>query len=489
MDARADTSGRGPAGPVRRIRMGAIGAVVVGAALVSLGGAALPTDPAPAPGAEIRAALTGAGPGALGSWLPPHWAAAGAATLVAVQGAVIGALLVQRRRRQRVEALNGAVLASVAAEVAVVDRGGIVLTANQRWADNAGFIHPLLRTRLGDRLDLQRPSTDDDDPDAAAARRLVAALGAVLEGRSTGADVELGWADDAGRRWAQVLIQPLEGGGAVIAHFDISARKHAEIEVQRALHDVAHVNLLAGLGEMVGSIVHEVNQPLAASLANAQALRREVARQSAAPELAGLADDIIVQNHRAAELLQRLRGTVRRDEFEWRQVDLNALVLDTTRLIVDQAAQRGVRLRVKMAPEAPLVQGDRVQLQQVIVNIVTNAVHAAAGPTGGEGTPAIAGGPGLVRVETRRRADDVELTVTDTGPGIAADALPRLFEPFYTTKPDGLGLGLSISRSIISVHGGRLAASNLARGAQFSLTLPLADLAAPELAGQAADSA
>jgi C4-dicarboxylate-specific signal transduction histidine kinase len=489
MDRPTDAErGRGRAGLPRRLRLGAI----VLAAIVAGPGVPAAQDDPPPPGPGETQTLDRANPASAAPWLRPRWAVAGAVVLVAAQGAVIGALLVQLRRRQRVEALNAAVLASVAAEVAVVDRGGTVLTANQRWADTAGAHHPLLRAGLGDRLELQRPPSDDDDNDAAQMRRLAAALTDVLDGRTRGADVELSWADDAGQRWSQVLIQPLEGGasGAVIAHFDISARKRAELDVQRALHDVAHVNLLAGLGEMVGSIVHEVNQPLAASLAYAQTLRREIARRESAPELVALADDVIEQSHRAAALLHRLRRTVRRDEFEWRHVDLNALVVDTTRLVVDQAAQRGVRIRVKMAPEGPLVNGDRVQLQQVIVNIVTNAVHAAANTPTGAATAAAASTPGLVRVETKRDADGVLLTVTDSGPGITPDALPRLFEPFYTTRKDGLGLGLSISRSIVSVHSGQLTARNLARGgAEFTVMLPVAELAAPELAGKASESA
>ena len=410
------------------------------------------------------------------AWRRYQWAILGTVGLLGAQGAIIGGLLVQRRRRRRAEAFNAAVLASVPAQVAVLDRDGTVMAVNDRWRtpDGAASGDPVLRAGVG--KSLTAILAGSDQLTEADARGLTAALSGVLERRQQDAIVEYGWGVGVDQRWSQVLIQPLDRAesGAVIAHVDVSCRKRAELEVQRALHQLAHLNMLAGMGELVGSVAHEVCQPLAASLSNAQALRRMMATSRHDPdEIPQILDDIIAQNRRASDVLLRLRKTVIKEQSDQASVDLNLLVEDTMRLVSDQAARLGVRLALQLSPGLPTVRGDRVQLQQVIVNIVLNAVHATADRASATGPRPVPPTGGMVRLETACTPRDVRLTVTDSGPGIAPDVMGRLFEPFFTTKPEGLGLGLSISHSIVALHGGFLTACNPpSGGAEFTVTLP-----------------
>jgi signal transduction histidine kinase len=424
----------------------------------------------------------------LSAWRRYQWTILGTIGVLGAQGVIIGGLLVQRRRRRRAEAFNAAVLASVPAQVAVLDRDGIVKAVNDRWRvpEGAAGADPLLRANVGKSL----PALLDqsDQLTEADSQRLTAALSSVLERRQQDALVEYGWRAGADQRWSQLMIQPLDRAesGAVVAHVDVSCRKRAELEVQRAMQQLAHLNMLAGMGELVGSVAHEVCQPLAASLSNAQALRRMLATKRHDPdEIPQILDDIIAQNRRASDVLLRLRKTVSKEQFDWARIDLNELLHDTVRLVTDRAVQLGVRLVLNPAPELPAVRGNRVQLQQVIVNIVLNAMHATADRAAAAGPRPVPTSGGVVRLETVCTARDVRLSVTDSGPGIAPDAMARLFEPFFTTKPEGLGLGLSISHSIVALHGGFLTAHNPpAGGAEFTVTLPIPRHASSADAGE-----
>jgi C4-dicarboxylate-specific signal transduction histidine kinase len=246
----------------------------------------------------------------------------------------------------------------------------------------------------------------------------------------------------------------------------VTARKRVEAEAQRHLHEVAHVNTVSDVGELAAAVAHELNQPLTAVLSNAQAARRILTGASPCiADVQEILDDIIEQDKRAGEVIQRIRRILKKDRFDWAPVDLNVLVRDVVDLLGHQAAIGGVKLASSLDPRLPRVRGDRVQLQQVVLNLLLNAIQAASSQHAG--TPAVS-------LVTDRSGTVVRLVVTDSGPGIPPESMTRIFDPFYTTRPDGLGIGLSISRSIIQVHGGELTAGNQpSGGAEFVVALPV----------------
>jgi C4-dicarboxylate-specific signal transduction histidine kinase len=244
-----------------------------------------------------------------------------------------------------------------------------------------------------------------------------------------------------------------------------SARKRADAEVQRTLHELAHMNMRAGMGEIVSAVTHEVNQPLTASLGNAQALKRMLATGLVQEDLVSILDDIIDANRRAADVMGRIRTLMRKEAFDLHPIDVNSIVTDVVRVLTPAASNEGILLVADLDPDLPRLPGDEVQLRQVVMNLVLNAVQA---------TRSQPGVPPLVRVATGTQRGRVVLIVEDAGAGIGEDALPHLFEPYFTTKQEGLGVGLSISRSIVESHGGWIDVANLAKGgARFSVTLPV----------------
>jgi two-component system, LuxR family, sensor kinase FixL len=234
----------------------------------------------------------------------------------------------------------------------------------------------------------------------------------------------------------------------------------------RELHDLAHANVRVEMGELLSAVTHELNQPITASLVNAQSLRRMLDdEQAPRAELVEVADDIYKANQRAADLISRIRVQLRKEAFALEPLHLNQLVAEVVQIVKPSAANDGVHLSVTLAPELPAVAGDRVQLRQVVMNLILNALQAV------RTTGAV---PATVHVTTAAQSGQVMLAVEDTGPGVKLDELPRLFEPYFTTKEDGLGIGLSISRSIVEAHGGRIEIVNRPQGgARVSVVLPV----------------
>lgn len=240
-----------------------------------------------------------------------------------------------------------------------------------------------------------------------------------------------------------------------------------EFDQQRNLHDLAHMNMISAMGEVAASVAHELNQPLTAVLSNAQAARRLLTGNSVgAAELREILDDIIEQDKRAGDVIQGMRRIMKKDQFEWVALDMRALVTDVVHLLAHQAAWHGVLLLTEFGSGQPKVRGDRVQLQQVILNLVLNGIEASRVEGGARRR--------CVSIVTRLEGKSLRLSVRDSGNGIPADADERLFEPFFTTKRNGLGMGLSISRSIVELHRGEIRARNVpGGGAEFSVVLPL----------------
>jgi two-component system sensor kinase FixL len=262
-------------------------------------------------------------------------------------------------------------------------------------------------------------------------------------------------------------IQSAEGLLVLTAIVDITARKQAEAEALLQRNELAHMARVSTMGELASSLAHELNQPLGAIMRNAEAA--ELFLQDPLPDLEevrAILTDIRKDDQRAGAVIDRVRGLIKRREVERRPLDLNLLAGEVVTLVRPDAELRRVRLALETDPSLPPVQGDRVQLQQVLLNLVLNAMDALK-----DNPPASR----LVTVGTRPAGERVEVAVSDTGHGISAENLPRLFEPFFTSKPNGLGLGLVISRSIIEAHGGKLwAENNPDGGATFHITLPVA---------------
>ena len=246
---------------------------------------------------------------------------------------------------------------------------------------------------------------------------------------------------------------------------DLTERKRAEEALHHAQAELAHVARVATLGELTASIAHEINQPLGAVVNNASACVRwlaaqnlEEARQSAAL--------VVEDSHRAAEIIRRIRNLAKKAPPHKDWLDINDTIRDVIALARSEVQAHHVSLQTHLGDDVPRVLGDRVQLQQVLLNLVMNAIEAMSG--GGEG-------PRELRVSSKPVAStEVLIAVSDSGPGLDPQSLDRLFDAFYTTKPHGLGMGLAVSRSIVAAHGGRLwATANTPHGAVFQFTVPV----------------
>lgn len=250
---------------------------------------------------------------------------------------------------------------------------------------------------------------------------------------------------------------------------EIAEREKAEREAERHREERDQFSRLGILGEMASNIAHELNQPLAAIKNYARGMTRMLETGAADPaQLADGAQAVAGQADRAAAIIQRIRSFVRRRRPRRERLDLNEVITEALALFEGLAGRRGITLHIHLAQALPAVSVDRVEIQQVLLNLLQNAVDAMAGQSS-----SAAGG---ITVRTSASGGEVKVAVRDCGPGLSADAECRLFEPFFTTKPEGLGLGLSICRTIIESHGGRLwAAANDGPGLTLRFTLPVAE--------------
>jgi len=246
---------------------------------------------------------------------------------------------------------------------------------------------------------------------------------------------------------------------------EVTERRRAEDALRKAQAELAHLTRVMTMGELAASIAHEVNQPLSAIVNNGSACVRWLAGES--PNLAEAreaAQDIIREGNRAGEVITRIRAFLRKTETEKVPIDINQTIRDVVILIRNEAEGKGVPLHMELAADLPAVLGDRVQLQQVILNLVMNGIEAMASVTDR---------PRELRIWSRQdESDRVLVAVQDSGVGIVGENLEEVFNAFYTTKSQGMGMGLAISRSIIEDHGGQLwAESNDGPGTTFQFTL------------------
>jgi signal transduction histidine kinase len=277
------------------------------------------------------------------------------------------------------------------------------------------------------------------------------------------------------KRLYEACVVACDGDKVLSIVRDVTDRKHAEVEAATQRLELAHLSRVALVGELAGALAHELSQPLTAILSNAQAARHILGRDPVdIDELRLALDDVIASDRRARDFIVRLRAMLRKEEIRHQPVDLNDLVREVVDLAHSELVSRRVTATTELTSETPRVLGDKVQLQQVVLNLLLNACEAM------RETPTL---EKCVAVATTTHDRFVELAVSDRGSGIPTDQLDRVFEPFVTFRDDGLGLGLAISRSIVSTHGGSIGAENNARGgATFRCLLPIADARAIEKA-------
>jgi PAS domain S-box-containing protein len=254
-----------------------------------------------------------------------------------------------------------------------------------------------------------------------------------------------------------------EGVGFVL---DLTDRKRAERAYTQVQMELAHANRIATMGQLSASIAHEISQPLGAALSYANAASHWLAAQPPNLEEVRRGLGFIVESGvRASEVIDRIRALVKKAPPRKDRLEINEAILQVIELAQNEMASKGISLRTQLAEALPATQGDRVQLQQVILNLLINAIEAMS---------AMSEGPRELLISTAKTdSEGVLVAVRDSGPGLAPESIDQVFESFYTTKPGGLGMGLSICRSIIEAHQGRLwATANTPRGAVFQFTLP-----------------
>ncbi|MEJ8859739.1 ATP-binding protein [Variovorax robiniae] len=381
-----------------------------------------------------------------------------ALAVLLLQAALIAALLVERRQRRR----TASALAQSEQRMKVAARAARLTN----WAWNVARWTPGPSKEQAGVLARVLESVHPADRDAVAhAVRLAVENGKELdvEYRIRHSDGNLRWMAARGR-----VNVDTEGGGKQLTgvSIDITARKNAELQAERDRAALTHMTRVSTMGQFSASIAHQLNQPLAAILGNAEAARMMLSREHPDPtELRAICDDIVSEDKRAAEIIRRLGALFKRGEMTFASLDLNELVLETLELVRTELANRQVTARTLLKSGLPPIQGDRVQLQQVLLNLILNASDAMAG---------MEGPSRLLLLHTAGSGDQVHLTVIDHGPGIADEQLPHVFDAFWSTKVDGTGVGLAICKSIATAHNAMIAAQNNPEGgATFRVSFPV----------------
>lgn len=268
-----------------------------------------------------------------------------------------------------------------------------------------------------------------------------------------------------------VAVFLIQAGLIAILLREHRRRQFAEVQSRQRMTELAHVNRFATAGELTASIAHEINQPLGSILTNAetaaailQSQRPDIAALSDVVELREIVNDILQDDRRATEVIRRMRSLLKKAPFELKQLDLNEVVQETVRFLSALTVSRKFEMVNVITPDALPILGDRIQLQQVILNLVLNGVEAMKDTSHESRT---------LSIRTARVEQFAELSVSDRGPGIPEDKLKQVFEPFYSSKAEGMGMGLSIARTIIEAHNGFISASNREHGgASFAIRLP-----------------
>jgi PAS domain S-box-containing protein len=401
--------------------------------------------------------------------------------VLALQSLLIVGLVYQRRARRRaeIESRNSEaelreseerlLLAADAAHLGIWIRD---LTRNDIWATDSW--RTLFGFTKSERLELdgilRRLHPDDREMvQSTLASALVGDGRYEMDYRVVLPGGQIRWIATRGRAQFNGAGTPILVRGVSL---DVTERRKTEREAQLLRQQVAHVGRVSMMGQLASALAHEINQPLSAILRNAEAA--ELFMQSPSPDLAEVRASLagIVKNdQRAGAVIDRMRALLKRHELEVIRLDVGDVIGDVVTLMRADAVSRHVQLKVDIADDLPSVRGDRVHLQQVLLNLVLNGMDALNGANGETRRVTVTARLGGARI--------VEVAVADTGPGIPTDVMPNVFDPFFSTKTNGMGMGLSISRTIVQAHGGQLWAENNHCGATLRFTLPIAEEAAP----------
>ncbi|HET7452810.1 MAG TPA: ATP-binding protein [Thermoanaerobaculia bacterium] len=356
---------------------------------------------------------------------------------------------------------------SVPTGMVLADAGGTIRLANPHAESTFGYGHGEL---VGLPVDALVPE-ELDDPGYASSGL------ASLASRGHGEDVRAR-RKDGSAFLAEVRLSPVPTGDrnyVLATVVDVSARRRSELEIARQRNELAHLSRLTTIGELAGALAHELNQPLTAILANAQAALRMLEKApTEVGEVAEILQDIVDSDRHAGEVIGRLRAMLRKGDEKIEPLDPTEIVQDALKLARSDLLNHGVVFTADLATGLPSIDGDRVQLLQVLLNLVLNAIDAVGGKP--PDRRKLSFGAGIADAGGRT----VHIWVEDTGPGIPEDSVERIFEPFYTTKTGGMGLGLSVCRTIISAHGGTIhVTSRAGQGATFHVVLPAGSLVRP----------
>jgi PAS domain S-box-containing protein len=355
------------------------------------------------------------------------------------------------------------ILNSAAEAIFGIDREGCCTFCNQACRRILGY--PDDAALLGkDMHRLTQHSFADGSPRAQSAMS-----GVLRTGQGIHVDEEILWKADGTSFPAEWWCFPLREGdvvvGAVAGFSDITQRRQAEERAALLRDELAHLNRVGMLSALTGALAHEINQPLTAVRVNAEAVLILLASENPSlHEIRAALSEIRNDNQRAAEVLRHVRTLLRKDTTGFEPVEINATISDVVKLLENSAARRGIAISVELARGAKPVRGDRIQLQQVVLNLLMNACDAVQlNEKSGR----------RVSLVCRARNSDVVVEISDCGAGLSDEEIARVFEPFYTTKQDGMGLGLSICRTIVDAHGGKLSAvRNFHGGMTFCVSFP-----------------
>jgi len=268
--------------------------------------------------------------------------------------------------------------------------------------------------------------------------------------------------------WSLLRITLIRDKNGTITHYvgnktDTTLMKKRDLEILEQREELLHVTRVGKLAEFVSSLAHEISQPLTAILSYAQAGQRMLKDRE--PQLREILQYIIDDDQRASEVIRRLRSLLKKNKPSFETLDINTLVHDTVTLIMPHITAKNKDMKIEMDGNLPMIQGDKIQLQQVLLNLISNGLEAMEDSKDSRDL--------LIRTSFKN-ADTILVEVKDSGCGISEENKPKLFSHFFTNKPDGLGMGLSSSRSIVEAHGGRLdAENNPDRGTTFYFTIPI----------------
>lgn len=362
----------------------------------------------------------------------------------------------ESEERRRMEDRFRLVVESTPSAILMINAEGLVVLANKQTERLFGYNQQELIGRTVDTLLPQRLRSQ-------ARESLEYFFRApALMGIGSGEDFR-GLRTDGEEIPIEIGLTPIESSSGLLALAAVTDNRERQ-RAEEARRELVHASRLAVMSEFTASIAHEINQPLGAILSNADAA--EMLLESPSPpleEVRRILADIRNDDLRASDVIRKLRSLLRRGEVERVPLEINEIAHDVLMILRSEVQRRGIEVRAEMTTEPAHVLGDRVHLQQVLLNLMINAMEAMAGTAGSK----------QLTVSTNVREEEVVVAVTDTGPGVSRESRSRLFERFYSTKREGMGMGLAISRSLIEEHGGRLwVDSEEGQGATFHFSLP-----------------